>query len=721
MKNNKEESLNNRIIAEELKIALWQVENTLQLLEGGATVPFISRYRKEKSGGLDETQITAVRDRIEQLKELDKRKLTVINSIKEQDKLTPELEEMINKAITLAELEDIYLPYKPKKKTRASIAKEKGLEPLAKIIISQNSSIPLIDNCKKFINQEKGVNNADEALAGARDIIAEWINENLYVRNKIRKLYEHEAKIHSKVVKDKEKAGQKYANYFDWEELLHKTPSHRILAIFRGEKEAFLKVKISIDETVALFIIENKFVLQQKGTKEQTAYSEQVKISIKDSYKRLLAPSIETEIRAAVKQKADKEAIKIFTLNLRQLLLAAPLGQKNVMAIDPGFRTGCKVVCLNPEGRLVHNETIYPHPPQNEIKQAAHKIITLVKSHKTEAIAIGNGTAGRETETFIKKLKFDREITAIMVNESGASVYSASAIAREEFPDFDITVRGAVSIGRRLMDPLAELVKIDPKSIGIGQYQHDVDQNLLHKSLEDVVISCVNLVGVELNTASKQLLSYISGVGKMLAENIIKYRNENGAFKSRDELKKVSRFGIKAFEQSAGFLRIRDAVNPLDRTAVHPESYAIVEKMAAYLKSDIAHLVENKTLLDKINPEEFVTEQTGLPTLKDILAELVKPCRDPRADIEYYLFDKNIKKINDLVVGKKYPGIVTNLTAFGAFVDLGIHQDGLIHISQICDKFIKEPSEVLSLNQKLIVKVIDVDIDRKRIQLSLKE
>ncbi len=702
-------------ISRELNIKLGQVENTIKLLDDGATIPFIARYRKELTEGLDEVVIANIRDREAQLIEIDKRKEIILKSIKEQDKLTAELEKQINDATTLTELEDIYLPYKLKKKTKASIAKEKGLEPLAKIIMAQNLNSLLADRCSLFINKQLGVNNVDEALQGARDIIAEWINEDHQARERIRKLFEREARIYSKVGKDKEKDGEKYTTYFDYDELLSKAPSHRVLAMFRGENEEYLKLKIHPEEERAISILVLKFI------KADNESSEQVRIAIKDSYKRLLSASIETEMRTEAKLRADKDAIKIFALNLKQLLFAPPLGQKNVMAIDPGFRSGCKVVCLNSQGKLLHNETIYPHAPQIDFKIAAQKIRNAVSACKVEAIAIGNGTAGRETESFIKNIKFNRDIIAVMVNENGASVYSASAVAREEFPDYDITVRGAVSIGRRLMDPLAELVKIDPKSIGVGQYQHDVNQNALLKSLEDVVVSCVNLVGVELNTASKQLLTYVSGVGKILAENIIKYRNENGAFTSREDLKKVPRFGAKAFEQAAGFIRIRDAKNPLDTTAVHPESYKIVEKMSKDLSCKVTELIGNKELIKNITPDNYVTKTKGLPTLKDILEELDKPARDPRKEIEFYLFDRNIKTMNDLVIGKKYPGIVTNLTAFGAFVDLGIHQDGLLHKSQIADRFINDPSEVLHLNQKLIVKVTEVDIERKRIQLSMKD
>ena len=702
------------ILAAEMNVAAWQVEKTLELLDGGATVPFISRYRKEMTGTLDEVQVAQVRDRIAQLRELDKRREAIIASIEEQGKMTDDLLRQINQAVVMSELEDIYLPYRPKRKTRATIAIDKGLEPLAKIIMVQNL-VDIEERAGKFINPEKGVHSIAEALGGARDIIAEWVNESKIARERIRNLFVREASITSKVAKGKETEGNKYENYFEWEENLMKAPSHRVLAMIRGENEGFLKINIAPPEEKSLEILERIFV------KADNDSSEQVQIAVKDSYKRLLSASMETELRTIAKEKADAEAIRVFAENLRQLLMASPLGQKNVLAIDPGFRTGCKVVCLDKQGKLLHNETIYPHPPKSEVKQAINKIQSLVSAYKIEAIAIGNGTAGRETENIVRRIPFSKEIVAIMVNESGASVYSASSVAREEFPDYDITVRGAVSIGRRLTDPLAELVKIDPKAIGVGQYQHDVNQTALQKSLEDVVISCVNNVGVEVNTASKQLLSHVSGVGTTLAKNIVEYREENGPFASRAALKKVPRFGDKAFEQAAGFLRIQDAKNPLDNSAVHPESYDIVKKMAASLKADIKDLIENKELREKIVPSAFVNGDFGLPTITDIVKELEKPGRDPRTKFDYFEFDRNVNSMNDLHVGMILPGIVTNITAFGAFVDIGVHQDGLIHLSQMADRFIRDPNEVVKLNQKVEVKVLEVDKDRKRIQLSLKK
>ncbi len=702
------------IIAAELGISVGQVERTILLIKGGATVPFIARYRKEMTGSLDEVAITKIRDRHIQLVELDKRKISIIESIKEQGKLTDELEKQINNVANMAELEDIYLPYKPKRKTRATIAMAKGLEPLALMIMEQKIQ-DIASKAESFIDAEKGVNNIEEAIAGARDIIAEWINENQTARAQIRRLFSFEATIKSKVAKGKEKEGEKYENYFEWEEQLSKSPSHRILAMFRGENEEFLKLTIAPPEEKAIALLEKIFL------KANNEASKEVQKAIKDGYKRLLAPSIETEIRQVNKLKADEEAIRVFAENLRQLLLSPPLGEKNVLAIDPGYRTGCKVVCIDKNGKLLHNETIYPHPPESQVKQAANKITNLVNAYKIEAIAIGNGTASRETERFIKSIRFDKDVMAIMVNESGASVYSASAVAREEFPEYDVTVRGAVSIGRRLMDPLAELVKIEPKSIGVGQYQHDVDQKLLQNSLDDIVVSCVNAVGVEVNTASKQLLTYVSGLGPTLAQNLVEYRNKNGAFDSRNELKKVPRFGDKAFEQAAGFLRIRDSKNPLDRSAVHPESYNIVKKMADDLSCSIEELIGKEELRKQININKYVTENVGLPTLQDIVSELAKPGRDPRVKFDFFEFDKNVHSIKDLQVGMVLPGIVTNITAFGAFVDIGVHQDGLVHISQLADKYVKNPNEVVKLNQKVTVKVVDIDIDRKRIQLSMKD
>ncbi len=699
------------IIARELGIRNEQVENTLELLSSGATVPFISRYRKEVTDSLDEVAITNIRDRHQQLEELDKRRFSIIASIKEQGLLTDDLEQQLLSSTTISQLEDIYLPFRPKKKTRATIAKAKGLEPLAKIIMGQNN-INILEKATSFLTDE--VKSAEDALAGARDIIAEWVNENPIARGRIRNLFEHEAKIISRIVKGKESEGINFKNYFEFEEPLMRSPSHRILAMFRGENENFLKLKIIPSEETALDILEKIYI------KAVNQSSEQVKTAIKDSYKRLLLPSMETEMRQLIKDKADAKAIEIFSENLRQLLLAPPLGQKNVLAIDPGFRTGCKVVCLDKQGKLVYNETIYPHPPEMKVKEAVNKIESLVEAYNIEAIAIGNGTAGRETEAFIKKLRFKKDIMAVMVNENGASVYSASAVAREEFPEYDVTVRGSVSIGRRLMDPLAELVKIEPKSIGVGQYQHDVDQTALQKKLEEVVVSCVNKVGVELNTASKQLLTYVSGVGPVLAENIIQYRNKNGAFKSRAELKKVPRFGEKSFEQSAGFIRVRESVNPLDNSAVHPESYPVVEQMAKDMKCQIAQLISDAALRTKIDVKKYISEKIGLPTLNDIMNELAKPGRDPRQEIEMFTFDRTIHKPDDLIIGKKYPGVVTNITAFGAFVDIGVHQDGLVHVSQLADEYISDPNIVVRLNQKVIVKVISVDTERKRIGLSMK-
>ncbi len=701
-----------KTIAKELNISETQVKSTLALLSQGATIPFVARYRKEATGGLDEVQLMAIRDRKEKLEEIDKRRASIFATLEENDQLTGELKEQLLKAQSLAELEDIYLPYRPKRKTRAGIAKEKGLEPLAKILMAQNTRDPE-QSAKKFVNTGKGVETIKEALAGARDIIAEWVSENRYVRQSLRKLYQRKATIKSEVVKDKTDDAAKFRNYFDHEEPLHRAPSHRVLAIFRGEHEGLLRVKIAPPEEDALRIPERKFLISRGLA------AEQVQEAIRDAWKRLLQPSLETEFRNIAREKADEKAIAIFVDNLRQLLMAAPLGQKNTLAIDPGFRTGCKVVCLDSQGKLLHNETIYPHPPQNQVKQSINKIEQLVDAYKIDAIAIGNGTAGRETERLVKYLRFNREVTAVMVNESGASVYSASSVAREEFPEYDVTVRGAVSIGRRLMDPLAELVKIDPKSIGVGQYQHDVDQKLLARSLEDTVMSCVNAVGVEVNTASKQLLSYVSGIGPALAQNVIDYRNENGAFASRVELKKVPRFGPKAFEQAAGFLRIRDSKNPLDKSAVHPESYHIVERMAKSLKVKVMDLIADAELRDKIDIHQFITENAGLPTLRDIMDELAKPGRDPREKYGVFQFAEGINSINDLREGMELPGLVTNITAFGAFVDVGVHQDGLVHKSKIMKQYVHDPAEHFKLNQRIKVKVESVDLERKRIQFTM--
>jgi protein Tex len=702
------------IISKELNITEKQVSNTLALLNSGATIPFIARYRKEITGCLDEVQIAAIRDRYNQIVEIEKRREAIIASIREQEKLTDELEKKLGEASTLAELEDIYLPYRPKRKTRATVAVAKGLEPLAKIIMVQKNE-DIISRAAEFISSEKGVNSEEEAIAGARDIIAEWINEHQYTRSRLRHLFEKDAIITSHVMKGKENDGSNYKNYFECSERLLKSPSHRVLAMFRGEAEGFLRITIAPEEQKAIEIIDSVFL---KADNEASA---QVKLAIRDSYKRLLSPSLETEIRQASKEKADKEAIKVFAENLKQLLMTPPLGQMNVLAIDPGFRSGCKVVCLDKHGKLLHNETIFPHPPENQVKQAVNKIESLVNAYKIEAIAIGNGTAGRETERFIKSIRFSKQILALVVNESGASVYSASAIAREEFPEYDVTVRGAVSIGRRLMDPLAELVKIDPKSIGVGQYQHDVNQSELQSSLNDIVESCVNAVGVEINTASKQLLTYVSGVGPALAQNIIEYRNKNGAFHSRKELKKVSRFGEKAFEQAAGFLRIRDSENILDQSAVHPESYHVVNAMAKKVKCDVNELVEKEEVRKKINIQDYVTESVGIPTLTDIMNELAKPGRDPRKKFDFFEFDKNVHSVKDLKEGMMLPGIITNITAFGAFVDIGVHQDGLVHISQLANQFVSNPNDVVKLNQKVKVKVLEIDVERKRISLSMKD
>ncbi|HPE33960.1 MAG TPA: Tex family protein [Bacteroidales bacterium] len=699
-------------IASELNLQERQVKSTLLLLEQGATIPFVARYRKEVTGGLDEEQIAKIRDRSEKLEEIEKRRESIISTLKENNQLTGDLELQLIKAATIAELEDIYLPYRPKRKTRASIAREKGLEPLAKLLMRQQHGEvePLAG---RFLNPENGLKTIEEALSGARDIIAEWVSENRLARERLRLLFQRKATIKSEVIKTKVEIAGKYANYFDLEESLERSPSHRLLAMFRGENEGFLRLKIAPPEQAAISILEKIF----KRNESDAAL--QVMTAINDSYKRLLQPSLENEYRAIAKERADEEAIKVFADNARQLLMAPPLGQKRVLAIDPGFRSGCKIVCLDEQGKLLHNDTIYPHPPQNEVKLAIAKLEQLVDAYKIDAIAIGNGTAGRETERLVKYLRFKREVIAVIVNESGASVYSASAVAREEFPDFDVTVRGAVSIGRRLMDPLAELVKIDPKSIGVGQYQHDVNQNRLERSLEDTVMSCVNAVGVEINTASKQLLAFVSGVGPALAQNIIDYRNKNGAFTNRNELMKVQRFGPKAFEQAAGFLRIRNSNNPLDKSAVHPESYSIVEQMANSLGIDVETLMNNQEMQARINIGDFVTDQAGMPTLMDIMQELAKPGRDPREKFGVFQFTEGVNSIKDLKEGMILPGIVTNVTAFGAFVDVGVHQDGLVHKSKITDKYVDDPSDYLKLNQRIKVKVESIDLDRKRIQFTM--
>ncbi len=702
------------LIANELKLTEEQVQNTLSLLSSGATVPFISRYRKEMTNSLDEVQISSIKELHKQWIDLDKRRASILDSIEEQGKLTESLRMEIETATSLSELEDLYLPYKPKRKTRASVAIEKGLEPLANIIFKQEN-INLHAQATSFINEEKGVLSVEDALSGARDIIAEQISENIKIRGRIRHLFKNEAIITSNVIKNKEDSGEKYEIYFDSSERISKTPSHRLLAMFRGEKEGFLRLNVAPDEKKALDLLKREFVLRPNSC------GEQVWTAAQDSYKRLLQPQMETETRNFFKEKADIEAIKVFRTNLHQLLMAPPLGQKTVLAIDPGFRTGCKVVILNKLGQLLYNETIYPHPPHAKYKEASDKLKRLVLQYQVEAIAIGNGTAGRETEHFIRKIPFERNVMAIVVNESGASIYSASNVAREEFPDFDVTVRGAVSIGRRLMDPLAELVKIDPKSIGVGQYQHDVNQRLLLESLEFTVESCVNAVGVEVNTASKELLSYVSGVGPALAQKIVTYRNENGAFKSRADLREVPRFGAKSFEQAAGFLRIHGAQNPLDSSAVHPESYSIVDKMAQQLRCTIMDLMTQPSLREQIDLKTLISSTVGFPTLRDIMQELAKPGRDPRAKFDFFEFDKNITSIRDLEVGMVLPGIVTNITNFGCFVDIGVHQDGLVHISHLANRYVRDPNEVVQLNQKVKVKVIQVEVTRKRIALSMKE
>jgi uncharacterized protein len=699
------------LIAKRLGLHDWQVENTIRLMDGGATIPFISRYRKEMTGSLDEVQLAHIKDEYDRLKELDSRREAIIKSIEEQEKMTPGLLQKIQAAEIMSELEDIYLPYRPKRRTRATIAKEKGLEPLAEIIFKQQENDPS-QRAEEFLNDQ--VATAEEALAGACDIIAEWINEDENARKKLRYLFDKEAVIYSKVVRGKEAEGVKFSDYYDWSEPLKKCPSHRLLAMRRGEDEGFLKLAIEPGEEHAIEVLNQIFI---KGRNESSTL---VQDAIKDSWKRLLSSSMETEFRNISKAKADIDAINVFADNLRQLLLASPLGEKNILALDPGFRTGCKVVCLDRQGNLIHNETIYPHPPQNQTALSIKKVLTLVNAYKIEAIAIGNGTASRETEDFIKYVKFENDIQVFVVSEAGASIYSASKVARDEFPDYDVTVRGAVSIGRRLMDPLAELVKIDPKSIGVGQYQHDVDQQKLQNSLDDVVMSCVNAVGVEVNTASSHLLTYVSGLGPQLAQNVVDYRSENGPFGSRKELLKVKRMGAKAFEQSAGFLRIRNADNPLDSSAVHPESYHVVEKMAKDIGCDLKELISNEAKRKEIKLEKYVTPVTGLPTLKDIIDELAKPGRDPRSKIRQFSF-ADIHDMEDLVEGMVVPGIVTNVTKFGAFVDIGIKQDGLVHISNLSKTYVSDPSTVVKMHQHVMVKVLAVDIERKRIQLSMKD
>lgn len=699
--------------AQELGLQNFQIDGVAKLLDDGATIPFIARYRKEITGSLDEVMITSVRHRLNQLEELDSRRSAILKSLEQNGHLTDEIKEKVLSATTLAILEDIYLPYRPKRRTRGSAAREKGLEPLALSIFEQQGIDPA-EAAKDYVDVEKGVETLEDALAGARDIIAELVNEDESARAKIRKLFFEKALIKSKISSGKEKEGIKFKDYFEWQEPAFQAPSHRILAMRRGEKEDILNLSISPDEQDATNILENLFI------KSDGKDAQQVKLSIHDAYKRLLSRSMETELRLATKQLADTDAIKIFAENLRHLLMAPPLGPKRIMGVDPGFRTGCKIACMDRQGKLLHYDNVYLHMSENKELESAKKIKHLCQEYAIEAIAVGNGTAGRETQAFIQGLKID-SIPILLVNEAGASIYSASEAARNEFPDLDLTIRGAVSIGRRLMDPLSELVKIDPKSIGVGQYQHDVDQAQLKNALDDVVASCVNAVGVDANTASIELLTYVSGLGPSLAANIVNYRNENGAFKDRKDLKKVPRLGPKAFEQCAGFLRINSGNNPLDASAVHPESYPIVEAMARDLNCSIDDLIKNKTLRDKIDIRKYTTETIGMPTLTDIVQELDKPGRDPRKSFDSFEFSRGVQQIGDLRPGMTLPGIITNVTAFGAFVDIGVHQDGLVHISELADKFIKNPSDVVQVHQKVTVKVLDIDIERKRISLSMKQ
>jgi uncharacterized protein len=697
-------------ISEKLGLHTWQVANVLTLLEEGSTIPFIARYRKEKTGGLADVSISEIEKLLKALQLLESRKEAVLKSIESQELLTDDIKEKILQAENLNQVEDIYLPYKPKRKTRAVAAREKGLEPLAKMIMSEKVS-SLESVAGRFIN--KDISTAEDALQGARDIIAEWISEKEYIRKSLRRLFERQAMFSSRLVKGKEREGEKFTAYFDWNELACRAPSHRILAMFRGEQESILRLKVVPDLDEAVKLVERQSI---RGNNEA---AEQKRIAVVDAVKRLLFPSLENGLRNDLKAKADAEAIRVFAENLSQLLMAAPLGQKNILAIDPGFRTGCKVVCLDATGQLMNNDTIYPHPPQRETAMAVKKIKSLVNAYKIEAIAIGNGTAGRETEEIISRMRFDRDLIAVMVNESGASVYSASSVAREEFPEYDVTVRGAVSIGRRLMDPLAELVKIEPKAIGVGQYQHDVNQKLLEESLKQTVEFCVNRVGVDLNTASKELLTYVSGIGPKLAAEIVAYRNTNGTFQSREDLKKVKGMEEKAFEQSAGFLRIKNGANPLDASAVHPENYGLVELIMKKTSKSLDELIGNKKLLTSLNPRDFTSGVSGEFTVKDILSELEKPGRDPRQTFKQFAFRKDIRKITDIEAGMLLPAVVSNITDFGAFVDLGIKESGLIHKSQIAEAYVSKPSDHLSLNQTLTVKVLQVDVERKRIGLTL--
>ena len=702
-------------VAAELKLPPRNVAATARLLAEGATVPFIARYRKEATGSLDEVAIASIRERLISLAELDQRRESILKSLEERNLLTEALKSAIAKAENITALEDIYQPYRPKRRTRAMIAKEKGLEPLADLLFNNQASADPLAEAGAYVDAGKGVTSVEEALAGARDVIAERVSDDAQAREKTRALYLGKAVVRSKVLSDKQEAGAKFKDYFDWSEPLATVPSHRLLAMRRGEEEGVLIMRISPPEEDALSLLEPMFV---KASGKPGA--EQIRLAVQDSYKRLLGPAIEVEMRIESKKKADAEAIRVFAENLRELLLAPALGRKNVLAIDPGFRTGCKVVCLDRQGKLLHEDVIYPTLGDYRVREAADVVRALCQKFQIEAIAIGNGTASRETETFVRALKLPASIAIVMVNESGASIYSASEVAREEFPDKDVTVRGAVSIGRRLMDPLAELVKLDPKSIGVGQYQHDVDQRALKNSLDDVVMSCVNGVGVELNTASKQLLGYVSGLGPALASSIVAYRNEHGPFKSRAQLKEVPRLGAKAFEQAAGFLRIRDAEHPLDGSAVHPETYGVVDTMARDLGCAVKDLLLNPAVRQKIQLQRYVTDKVGLPTLNDIVAELAKPGRDPRQTFEIFAFQQGIDKMEDLKPGMKLPGIVTNVTAFGAFVDIGVHQDGLVHVSHLADRFIKNPAEVVKVQQRVMVTVVEVDLPRKRIALSMK-
>ncbi len=705
-------------IASECSIRPDQVRAVWALLDEGGTIPFISGYRMVATGSLDEVMVTTIRDRLSRLKELDERRASILKSLEERELLTDELKGKIHAAETLSVLEDIYLPFRPKRRTRAMIAREKGLEPLAERVFAQDllkDENDLQEASSEFLSEEKGVASEEEALAGARDIMAEWMNEDAGARKKLRALFEKKAVIRSRLVKNKEKEGQKFSDYFEWEEPVSSVPSHRILAMRRGEEEKVLSLAFQPSEGEGEALLEKCFL------KADNASGEQVCMAARDAYRRLLAPSMETELRLAAKKRADEEAIRVFAENLRQLLLAPQLGRRNVLAIDPGFRTGCKVVCLDPQGKLLHHDLISPHTGARDREGAAEKIKALCARFSTEALAVGNGTAGRETEAFLRELTLEGNPHIVMVNESGASVYSASEVAREEFPNQDVTVRGSVSIGRRLQDPLAELVKIDPKSIGVGQYQHDVNQNELRQSLDDVVVSCVNAVGVEINTASKQLLTYVSGLGPQLAKNILDHRNAHGPFRNRKELKKVPRLGPKAFEQSAGFLRIVDGDNPLDASAVHPESYHVVDHMARDLGCRETDLVRDPERLQQIQPESYVSEQVGLPTIRDIFEELAKPGRDPRESFEAFSFAEGVHAMEDLAIGMRLPGKVTNVTRFGAFVDIGVHQDGLVHVSQLADRFIKDPGEVVKVGQTVIVAVLEVDLERKRIALSMRK